>query len=103
MRIPAEIWPQLSRLLDEALNLGDVERTAWLARLDADDANLGAHLRRLLAAHAKPVEGDPLHAPLSSLIASALAQRSPALAHAAGRMPGRHRLIELLGVARALH
>jgi hypothetical protein len=97
MRIPAELWPALSRVLDEALNLDGAERSAWLARLDSTDAALAMHLRRLLAAHAQPAEVDPLHTPPSSLIASALAHRSTALARAAGRMLGPDRLVEPLG------
>ena len=97
MRIPAALWPRLSRLLDEALNLDGDARGAWLARLDREDAELGTHLRRLLEAHAQPAERDPLHDPPSSLIASALAHRSPALGLAAGHMLGPYRLVEPLG------
>jgi len=97
MSIPAQLWPELSRLLDEALNLDDPARTAWLAGLEQDAPTLAAHLRRLLAAHAQPEEGDPLHASPSTLIALALAQLAPSASLAAGRMLGPYRLLEPLG------
>ena len=97
MQIPAELWPELSRLLDEAMNLDAEQRPAWLARLDADKPRLAAHLRSLLAAHAQPAEGDPLHEPPAALIASALAQSSPAVALVAGRMLGPYRLVSPIG------
>ena len=97
MQIPAELWPELSRLLDEAMNLDAGQRVTWLARLDADNAELAAHLRRLLAAHAQPAAGDPLHEPPAALIASALAQSSPAVALVAGRMLGPYRLLSPIG------
>ena len=53
--------------------------------------------RDLLAAHGRPVDGDPLHALPAALIASALAQHGPALALVAGRMLGPYRLVEPLG------
>ena len=97
MAIPAELWPELSRLLDEAMNLDAEARAAWVAGLDAGRPDIAAHLRRLLAAHAQPVEGDPLQSPPTALIASALAQQSPELALFAGRMLGPYRLVEPLG------
>ena len=51
MSIPPELWAEISRLLDEAMNLERSERDAWLLRVDAGDANIAAHVRRLLAAH----------------------------------------------------
>ena len=35
MSIPPELWAEISRLLDEAMNLERGEREAWLLRLDA--------------------------------------------------------------------
>lgn len=53
MRIQLQDWPEVSRLLDEALELSEVERTQWLTRLAARDPARGSALRELLAAHAK--------------------------------------------------
>ena len=96
MRIPAELWPDLSRLFDEALNLSADERAPWLARLDGDRPTLAAHLRRLLAAHAQQPEGDVLHEPPTAFIASALEQGSPSPLEA-GRMLGPYRLVAPIG------
>jgi serine/threonine protein kinase len=97
MRIPAELWPELSRLFDEALNLSPDERAPWLARLDGDRPPLAAHLRRLLAAHAQRPEGDVLHEPPMAFIASALEQGSASPPLEAGQMLGPYRLVSPIG------
>jgi eukaryotic-like serine/threonine-protein kinase len=47
----AAMWPQLERLLDEALDRPAAEREAWLAALAPEHAGLSDTLRRLLQAH----------------------------------------------------
>ncbi|MET0292885.1 MAG: serine/threonine-protein kinase, partial [Steroidobacteraceae bacterium] len=44
----ASHWPELSRLLDEALELPEAERAAWIDRLPPERAALAPTLRRLL-------------------------------------------------------
>ncbi len=44
-------WPQLDRLLDEALDQPPAAREAWLAALTPEHAGLSDTLRRLLQAH----------------------------------------------------
>jgi serine/threonine-protein kinase len=51
---------RLSTLLDEAFELGDAERDAWLAGLSGADAALGPTLRELLARHASAETADVL-------------------------------------------
>jgi len=46
--LPRDHWPELSRLLDEALDLPEAERAAWLDAQEARDAEQGAWLRRVL-------------------------------------------------------
>jgi len=45
---PAELWPAFSRLLDEALDLPEDERAAWLDRLPAEHDTIRPWLKRLL-------------------------------------------------------
>jgi serine/threonine-protein kinase len=45
-------WQRLAPHLDRALELDGDERAAWLASLEKDDPELGAHLRGLLDEHA---------------------------------------------------
>jgi hypothetical protein len=47
----AGVWPQLSRLLDEALALAPSARAAWLRGLPDEDAPLRDTLARLLRTH----------------------------------------------------
>jgi serine/threonine protein kinase/Tfp pilus assembly protein PilF len=59
--IDPESWPQLSHLLDEALELPAEARAAWLESLDCNDEQLKERLRALLA-HTSDVEtGDVLN------------------------------------------
>ena len=46
--LPHDRWPELSRLLDQALDLPDAARTDWLAALELRDADAGAWLRRVV-------------------------------------------------------
>ncbi len=46
---PPELWPEFSRLLDEALALPETERAAWLARARTQHAQLAPWLERVLA------------------------------------------------------
>jgi serine/threonine protein kinase len=99
MAIPAALWPEVSRLLDEALNLDASARAPWLAGLRVQRPDLAVHVERLLAAHDTAFESDPLSGPPSELIASALAQppggAQPHLI--AGQMLGPYRLVSPLG------
>jgi eukaryotic-like serine/threonine-protein kinase len=52
MKLSAQEWLSLSRLLDEVLALPEAERQAWLETLPSEVAGLGATLRDLLARHA---------------------------------------------------
>jgi len=97
MSIPADLWPELSALLDEALVLAPEERSAWLAGRESDRPDLAPHLRRLLAAHERPEGSDPLHARPAELMAEALTQHRPNAAVAAGDMLGPYRLLAPLG------
>ena len=44
-------WKEVSRLLDEALDLPAAERAAWLANLPPEHAQSKPHLERLLRQH----------------------------------------------------
>lgn len=46
---PPELWPEFSRLLDEALDLPQAERAAWLARTHSTHAELAPWLERVLS------------------------------------------------------
>ncbi|HWK83905.1 MAG TPA: serine/threonine-protein kinase, partial [Caldimonas sp.] len=97
MSIPPELWAEISRLLDEAMNLERSEREAWLLRFDAGDANIAAHVRRLLAAHDRAAGSDALVAPPAELVAAAFAGGGDAPPLAAGMMLGPYRLLERIG------
>jgi eukaryotic-like serine/threonine-protein kinase len=62
VQITPEQWPDLSRLLDAALELEPEARERWLARLPPPAATLGPALRALLACHARAETGDFLNA-----------------------------------------
>ena len=49
--MPAERFRRVSALFDEALDQPDDQRTIWLARACAGDAELEAEVRRMLDAH----------------------------------------------------
>jgi len=46
--LPHARWPEFSRLLDDALELPEGARAAWLTALEARDVEAGAWLRRVL-------------------------------------------------------
>ncbi|MDY0748883.1 serine/threonine-protein kinase [Paucibacter sp. R3-3] len=56
--IRAEDWPEVSRLFDEAGELAPEARTAFLARLDAEQPGLSVQVRALLASSAERETGD---------------------------------------------
>ena len=93
--VDAAEWADLSRRLDEALDLEPPQRQAWLAALEAEAPALGARLRRLLAAHEQADDGRLAAAP-SGLVAQALVERA-GVALLPGAMVGCYRLIEPLG------
>ena len=97
MSIPPELWAEISRLLDEAMNLERGERDAWLLRVDAGDAQVAAHVRRLLAAHDRATGSDALVAPPAELVAAAFASGDDTPPLAAGMMLGPYRLLERIG------
>lgn len=59
--VSATLWPQLSSLLDQALDLPPGERAAWLEDLRRDQPALEPVIQQLLAAHAKHETGDFLN------------------------------------------
>ena len=99
MSVPHELWPELSRLLDEALSLGAADRAEWLARLEAGRPTLAVHVRRLLEAHDRPAGADPLNGPPAELLVAALSDRRamPGGVLAAGQMLGPYRLLAPIG------
>nr|WP_269841249.1 hypothetical protein [Paucibacter sp. M5-1]MCZ7884278.1 hypothetical protein [Paucibacter sp. M5-1] len=65
MRAPvdAAAWARISQGFDEALDLAPAQRAAWLAALEASEPEIGAALRRLLAAHEQADDGRLAAAP----------------------------------------
>jgi serine/threonine protein kinase len=59
--VSATLWPQLSSLLDQALDLPADERAAWLEDLRRQQPSLQPVIQQLLAAHAKHETGDFLN------------------------------------------
>jgi eukaryotic-like serine/threonine-protein kinase len=55
------VWPELSRLLDLALDMPAAEREAWLATLESTDSGLKTQLRQLLGRAASVETNDLLH------------------------------------------
>lgn len=99
MSVPADLWPEVSRRLDEALNLEPGQRPNWLERLADDAPDIAPHVRRLLLAHERSAESDPLRGPPSELIASALSAQAPfaAAVLSAGQMLGPYCLLSPIG------
>jgi serine/threonine protein kinase len=60
MKISATTWNTISKLLDEALDLEPVARTAWLERLQISDPEIATSVQQLLAAHATSETADVL-------------------------------------------
>jgi len=97
MTIPADLWPELSALLDEALALPTEDRISWLAERQRERPDLVPHLGRLLAAHQRPEGTDPLQERPTALMAEALARHAPEASITAGDMLGPYRLLAPLG------
>jgi eukaryotic-like serine/threonine-protein kinase len=99
MKIPADQWPTVSRLLDEALDLDAGQRPAWLDALAQREPAVSALVQQLLAAHADRETADVLAAVprlhLTAPLAAAAAQAASALA--AGDRVGPYRLLRELG------
>jgi eukaryotic-like serine/threonine-protein kinase len=99
-RLPPALWPEVSALFDQALDLPAVERETWLAALDGTrpqasihvNAQAATHVRRLLAAHATV---DSFASPDGELMAQALGAHVQT--RAAGDEVGIYRLVEPLG------
>ncbi len=56
--IPAQSWPAVSRLFDEALDLTEHQREAWLARLATEQPALAPAVQALLWANERRETGD---------------------------------------------
>ena len=96
MKIPADQWPTVSRLLDEALDLDAGARPAWLDALARREPAVSALVQRLLAAHADRETADVLatgpHLNLTAPMAAAAAH-----ALAVSDRVGPYRLLRELG------
>lgn len=93
----ADQWPEVNRLLDEALSLADGERTAWIAALPVSPAR--AVVERLLVQRARVESGDFLATlpPLSPAAWASIDGDAAALASKAGDAVGPWRLLRPLG------
>ena len=99
MSIDLSQWPAISRLLDEALDLPDSERQAWLEQLNEEYGPLKPALREILSQRAS-VETATFMAPVGRI-----AEDNPSFADslgaigelAAGTIIGAYRLIRELG------
>jgi len=91
MKLPAENWRSLSQLLDEALALPEVERTAWVAKLAEEHATLKPLLEELFAHPASVSTADLV----GTLPAFALPEEQAE--RAAGTIVGPYRLIREIG------
>ncbi len=87
--LPHENWPELSRLLDEALALPESARGEWLAAQEALDAERGAWLRRVLG-HASALDS-------SGFLERPRIDRAPDEDVQPGRQIGVYRLVRELG------
>ena len=84
----AQEWQQVSRLYDEALEIDEAQRAAWMAALDPRLQPLLPRLQQMLAAH-RAIQDDPF--------LSGAPARPPASVLAAGLDVGPYRLARLLG------
>ena len=91
-----ELLVRLSTLLDEALDLDESGREAWLAALSGDAAELGPTLRKLLAQHALQETGDLLDRPPAFTLPAA-SGRATLPRSAPGDTVGPYRLLRALG------
>ncbi len=96
LQINQQQWPELDRLLDEALDLPHDERDQWFATLDPKYASLKPHLQELLlrAAHGEPRDFLGTLPKLDDQCAGAV----DAAGERAGGCIGPYRLIRELGV-----
>lgn len=98
MKIPADQWPTVSRLLDEALDLDAGARPAWLGALAQREPAVSALVQQLLAAHADRETADVLAAVPRLNLTSPLAGAAAAAGGlAAGDHVGPYRLLRELG------
>ena len=98
MSVPSELWPEVSRLLDAALDLDGADRLQWLTQLQTTQPELALLVRKLLQAHDRPANADPLNGPPADLLVAALSDH--AAVHGslvAGQMIGPYRLISSIG------
>ena len=79
MDLSPAVWPQLSKLLDEALDMAPDARQEWLEQLATTQPRLAPSLRELLAAHASSETADVM-AHLPPLSARAQMARTAVLA-----------------------
>lgn len=96
-----ERWQQLSRRLDELFDLEVDARTTQLARIERDDPELAAELKRLLAADERSGVLDAGVARAAPTVMEQLAEggnaaRTPSVS-AAGKRVGHYRLLERVG------
>ena len=96
MDMSADTWDSLSKLLDEALDLDQEARAAWLERQSASQPEQAAALRKLLAAHATSETGDLL-ARLPAVKADLPETKAGHERLAAGGRVGPYRLVRELG------
>ena len=98
MSTPRDLWPEVSRLLDEALELEDAARRVWFDSLKVRAPTLASHLAPLLVAHEHGAAHHVMQGPPSELIAAALSAQSGRLAAASpGQMLGPYRLLTPIG------
>ena len=88
-------WPEISALLDQALELPAAQRSLWLDQLSVEHAPLEDELRDLLARHAGVETGDYLETlPRLPLTPEKAAD---ALEPSCGMLVGPYRLIREIG------
>jgi eukaryotic-like serine/threonine-protein kinase len=88
-------WPEISALLDQALDLPAAQRAAWLDRLGVEHAPLEDELRGLLGPHGGVETGEFLNTLPRLQIESG--QTADALEPACGMLVGPYRLLRELG------
>jgi len=89
-RLDPELWRTLSPYLDQALEIESEQRPAWLAEIEARDADIAAALRVLLADH-KAIEQSGF---LDGVVQVGAHLSPPALS---GQVLGAYRLLSLIG------
>jgi eukaryotic-like serine/threonine-protein kinase len=98
MKLPAEDWNTVSRLLDAALELPPEKREQWIGSLEGPDAEFATVLRKLLANQAlletNDFLGDALRIPDIDELRQSL---TTPIASAVGASVGPYRLVEEVG------